>query len=63
MQEHRQLSEQLSQYQESLGKPEQAFPRVALEEFPQLVTDFIEASRNLILAFLHKKTEKNGENH
>jgi hypothetical protein len=63
MQENGQLSEQLWEYQESFGKPEQAFPRVSLEEFRQLVSDFIEANRNLILAFLHKKTEKNCENY
>ncbi len=52
-----------SEHQKALGKPEQAVWRELLEEFSQLVSDFIEASRNLIWAFLHKKTEKRCENH
>jgi hypothetical protein len=34
-----------------------------LEEISQLVRDFLEASRNFIFDFLHKKTTENCENH
>jgi hypothetical protein len=47
----------------TLENPEQASWRVLLERFSQLVSDFIDASRNFILKFLHKKTAKNCENH
>jgi hypothetical protein len=36
--------------------------RVNMEGFSQLVSDFIEVSRNFIFEFLHKKTAKNCEN-
>jgi hypothetical protein len=42
--------------------PDQTLWRGFLEAFSQLVSDFIEASRNFILDFLHKKTAKNFEN-
>jgi hypothetical protein len=34
-----------------------------LEGFSQLVSDFIEASKNIILAFLPNKTAKNCDSH
>ncbi len=34
-----------------------------LEGISQIVSEFIEASRNLDLDFLHKETYKNYENH
>ncbi len=65
MQNHEleQLSEQLLQTQAAMGKPEQAGGSGLLEGFSQLVSDFIETSRNFILDFLHKKTDKNCESH
>jgi hypothetical protein len=46
-----------------MGKPEQAGGSGLLEGFSQLVSDFMETSRNFILDFLHKKTDKNCESH
>jgi hypothetical protein len=60
---HEQLSEQLLQTQAAMGKPEQAGGSGLLEGFSQLVSDFIETSRNFLLDFLHKKTDKNSESH
>jgi hypothetical protein len=62
-QDHRRLSEQIFERQAAIGKPEQASRRGFLEGFSQLVSDFIEAGRYLILNVLHKKTAKNRENH
>ncbi len=55
---HRRLSEQLSESKAAIESQNSS-----LEGFSQLVCDFIEASRNFILHFLHKKTAKNCENH
>jgi hypothetical protein len=47
-QDHRRLTEQLLESQAAIGKPEQAFWRgLLLEGFSQLVSDFVEASKNL----------------
>ncbi len=65
-QDHRRLSEQLSESQAAIRKLEQAPWRrlgTVLEGFSQIVSDFIEASWNFILDFLHKKTAENCENH
>jgi hypothetical protein len=55
---HMRLSKQLSESQSAIGKPEQASLRGLMEEFLQLGSDFLEASRNFILDFPHKKTAK-----
>jgi hypothetical protein len=60
---HRRLSEQVLESYAASRKPEQTPWKGLLEGFLQLVKDFIEASRNLILDFLYKKTAKNCENH
>ncbi len=57
------FSEQLLKAQAAIRKPKQALWRGLLEGISQLVSDFIEASRNFILNFLHKKTTENCENH
>jgi hypothetical protein len=62
-QNHKRLSEQLLESQAAIGKPEQATRRELLEGFSQLVSDFLEVSRNYILENFHKKTAKNSENH
>ncbi len=71
---HSRLSEQFSESQvgfwiwtvleaqAAIRKPEQALWRGLLEGISQLVIDFLEASRNFILEFLHKKTTKKFEN-
>jgi hypothetical protein len=60
-QNHRRLLEQLLKSQAASGNPEQAPFRGLLEGFSQLVSDYIEACRNFILDFLHKKTVKKCE--
>jgi hypothetical protein len=62
-QDHRRLSGQLLVSQAAVGKLEQASWRDLLEGFLQLVSDFIEASRNCIVDVLLKKTAKNCANH
>jgi hypothetical protein len=44
-------------------KAETSFLNRVPEGFLQLVCDFIEASRNIIIDLLHKKRAKNSENH
>ncbi len=60
---HRRVSEQLLKAHEAIRKPKQALWSGLLEGISQLVSDFIEASRNCILDLLHKKTTENCENH
>jgi hypothetical protein len=54
-QNHRRVSEQLLKAQAAIRKPEHALCRGLLEGISQLVSDFIEASRNFILDFLSQK--------
>jgi hypothetical protein len=61
--DHRRVTEQLLETQAAIRKPEQALWRGLLEGISQIVSDFIEASRNFYLDFLYKKTTKNYENH
>jgi hypothetical protein len=50
--------------QTAIGKPEQApFLIELLEGCLQLISDFIEASRNITLDFLNKMTAKKSEKH
>ncbi len=58
-QDHKQLSYQLLESHAVFRKKEQAFWRGLLDRFSQLVSDFIEVSRNFIFDFLLKKTAKN----
>ncbi len=53
---------QLLKPQAAIRKPQQALWRGLLEGISQLISDCIEASRNVILDFLHKKTIENCEN-
>jgi hypothetical protein len=56
--DHMRLSEQLLVSQAAIGKPEQARLIGLLEGLFLFVSDFIEASRNFSLDFLHRKTDK-----
>jgi hypothetical protein len=49
----------LVESQAAIRKSEQALRRGLLEGLSQLVSDFIAASQNYILGFLHKKSAKN----
>jgi hypothetical protein len=70
---HSRLSEQFSESQADFGTPFKGTGgyqkartnslRGLLEGISQLVSDFIEASKNFILDFLYKKTTENRENH
>jgi hypothetical protein len=70
---HSRLSEQFSESQAGFGttfKGTGGYQKAGtnsmkrlLEGISQLGSDFIEASRNFILDFLHKKTTENCENH
>ncbi len=62
-QDHRRVTVQLLETQAAIRKPEQALWRGLLVGISQIVSDFIEASRNFDSVFLHKKTTKNYENH
>jgi hypothetical protein len=57
-QDHR-LSEQLLETKAAIRMPEQDLGSGLLEGFSQLVSEFLEASRNFIFDFLHKKTAQN----
>ncbi len=59
-QDHRQVSEQLLTTQAAIRNPKQALWRGWLEGISQLVSYFIEESRNLIFYFNPKK-KKNGK--
>jgi hypothetical protein len=52
------VTEQLLETQAAIRKPEKALWRL-LKGISQLLSDFIEASKNFNLEFLHKKTTKN----
>jgi hypothetical protein len=54
----RRISEQFLETQADIRKPEQAPGKGLLEGISQLVSDFKEAGRNIILDFLRKKTTK-----
>jgi hypothetical protein len=56
--DHRGLQEQLLESQAAIGKPEKVSCSWLLAGFLQLLTDFIEASRNFILDIIHKKADK-----